>query len=284
MRTTIGFFTFFFLAGTTVSAQVYLAPRFAHYFPVSKEWVGMQASQANSTGHYHYHGYYAALGSGNSYGGAIGFQSKKWWNVEIVAALQQANCESQIIVDTSNGYKFRAIDEIQARMRQVKVGAAIGLVLNKSKWSFEAKTSFFVGLDPQMHLNQVVETYSNGNTSSTTEWTGLQFEGTAPGVSQQFLVGWNFTSYLRTSIGLELVGQQWKPKRGKTTTLTYNGVDQTGNLTFQQLNQEYVQSYSTPDPNAGPTTPNKVLQPMYSMNSIGASLSVVFTWPTFRKE
>lgn len=284
MRTTIGIIVIVLLAPTTVAAQLYITPRVAHYFPVSKDWVGTQATAPNTTGHYQYNGYYAALGSGNSYGAAVGFQSQKWWNAELFTMVQGGICERQIIQDTVNGYQNRSMDELQARMNQVKFGGAVGFLFVHSKWCFETKTSFFVGVGTQMQLDHKIERYSGGNLNSTSEWTGLQLDGIAPGFSQQLLVGWNFTSYLRTSIGVELVAQHWKPKRGMTASSTYNGVDQTSSLTYQQLNQEFVSGYSTADPTSGPNSPQKILQPMYSLNSVGVSLSLVFTLAILKKE
>lgn len=284
MRTTIISICTLVLASLNLCAQIYIAPRIAHYFPVSKDLVGYQMTSPNTTGNYQFDGYYAALGSGNAYGGAIGFQSKKWWNVEVLMAVQNGICASQMVVDTANGFSNRNEDELQARMYQVKFGAAVGFLFVRSKWCFETKTSLFVGVGTQMQIDHKVVKYTNGNVYSTSEWTGLQIEGIAPGVSQQFQVGWSFTNYFRTSIGVEFVGQHWKPKRGLTASSTYNGVDQTGNYTFSQLNQEYVQSYSTSDPNSGPDSPTKIIQPMYSLNSVGVDLSIVFTIPTLKKK
>lgn len=222
-------------------------------------------------------GTYEALninfGKGINLDGAFGFMVNK--NVGFELGLSFLLGGKTEITDKYTGTTSIDNDKITFTSSMFRINPSVVLSAGFEKINPYAKFGLLVGIGSIKMSSEYVETNIPTNTSTTTKTTQKLNGGLALGFNSAFGVEYMLNEKMSIFGELNLNNLSYAPKKGEIIELTVDGVDQLPNLTTNDKEIEFVDSYTfssaSPTPDSSPDIEIKENMPF---NSFGLNFGI----------
>ncbi len=257
------------LSGSFLQSQTYFGFSYGYSTPIMKHLIASDFS-TGSSGFALFKNMFGSFGGGNSIGGMVGYRFPSGFVCEVNVERFNANDLSYDFYDSTATPYVRHIHR-DADLEGLKIIPQLGYAVGKNRISGWFKSGLIIGTNMVMTMN-----YSQEDGSKY--YRNERYEGNlAIGFRQS--AGISYELFKGLSMALEAFGnfQTWSPDKGEMTKNEYDGVDQLPFFSYSVKHFVFVDGYTEPNLNAQADEPREQLGNTYSLNGIGAKLSITYS-------
>lgn len=263
----------FALFTNEIRSQAYLSYDAGWGFAAARSTIG--SSNDNNGTSSTYTGVYSSYGKGLQTGLTFGYSLNDHLALEMGYGYH--NMMGQIATrndynNTSTSFSFSESQESESTTHRIMAG--LRLMTSDGEWKPYMKIAFVVGFGTKMDWYNHYSENDNGNTSTSTlhvEYTG----GISMGGAFALGVSKNLNEKLSFFAQGTFIYSSWAPLNGKITEYTVDGQNMLSNMTTEDKEVEFVDSY-TSSGSSNPNEPSKEIKEYMPYSSAGINLGIIF--------
>lgn len=209
-----------------------------------------------------------SLGKGVNFGGNFGYMFTKNLGAEIgLHYLSGAKTSANQYFESATGWENNSIS---LKSNQLQIQPSLVIAAGYDKINPYAKLGLALGFHKTFF-----NSYQTDYTGNAADYEITMTGGTMVGLRAS--AGINYAINAKFSVFAELTSIQGniKPKEGKVTKATFNGIDQLSSLNYNDSHIVFVEQYNSDIPEAD-TEPSKNIRPSFSATSLGLNFGVTY--------
>lgn len=209
-----------------------------------------------------------SLGKGFSFGGNFGYMFTKNIGAEIgFHYLSGGKTTSNQFFEGGSGWENNVLT---LKANQFQITPAFILAAGYEKINPYTKLGIVIGIHKTNYQSN-----QNDSAGNVADYEIQLRGGTMLGLRASAGVNYSINPKFSVFAELTSISGNIKPKEGKVTKATYNGVDQLSNFTYNDSNIIFVDQYNNGIPEAD-TEAQKNIRPSFSASSLGLNIGITY--------